>query len=139
MDEDLRVELPEDLANELIGMGFEEVIVFRGLSAEAGTVMTVASASLALGANMATIVVARKEIGEFVTAVRNWVRRKTAGSPEGEVSIDISARRGDEQTRAWVKIESKGGTPELDTAALTAFMISLLTDKAAESAAPAPD
>jgi hypothetical protein len=57
MDEDLRVELPEDLVNELIGMGFEEFIVFRGLSAEAGTVMTVASASLALGANMATIMV----------------------------------------------------------------------------------
>jgi hypothetical protein len=137
MEDEFRAELPEDLADELVGMGFEEFFVFRGFLVETGTVMTVASASVAAGANMATIVVARKELGDFVAAVRDWVRRKAADKPDGEVTIDVSARRGDEETRMRVKIESKNGMPELDTVALTAFITSLLPGKATDDAASA--
>ena len=132
MDEEFRAELPEDLAGELIGMGFEEFFAFRGFLAEAGTVMTLASVSAATGANMVTIIVSRRELGEFVAAVRDWVWRKASGKPGGEVAIDVSARRGDETMRLQVKIESKNGAPEFDTAAFTAFLTSLFPGKAAE-------
>lgn len=136
MEDEVRVELPEDLASKLIDVGFEEFFFFRGFLAEAGTVMTVASAGVAAGANMATILVARTEIGEFVAAVRDWVRRRTAANPDGELVIDVSARHGGEETHLRVKIESKNGTPELDTAALATFITSLFPSRAAEDAAP---
>lgn len=131
MADEIRVELPEDLASELIGAGFAEFFVRRGVLTEAGTVMAVASASLAAGANMATIIVARRELGDFVAAMRDWVRRKAAGKPDAELAIDVSARHGGEETRVRVKIESENGTPNLDTTALTAFITSLFPGQAA--------
>jgi len=47
MNDMIRAQLPADLADELVGKGFEEYLVFRGVLADAGTVMTVASTSAA--------------------------------------------------------------------------------------------
>lgn len=49
MDDVLRAELPADLADELIGQGYEEIFASRGLAADATTVVTVVSAGLAVG------------------------------------------------------------------------------------------
>ena len=84
MDDSLRVELPDDLADELISRGFDEFIAFRGLLADAGTIMTVASASLAVGANTATILVSRDSLREFVSAVGDSLRRKARGKQFGD-------------------------------------------------------
>jgi hypothetical protein len=132
MNDAIRVELPEDLADELVGKGFEEFFVFRGLLSDAGTIVTVTSAGLAFGANFATIIVSRSELGEFVDAVRDWVRRKAGGKPDTEVTIDVSARHGTEETRVRVRVESKNGAPEVDTTALTAFITSLFPPRTAQ-------
>ncbi|MGD0556303.1 MAG: hypothetical protein ABSA93_15165 [Streptosporangiaceae bacterium] len=124
MTDVLHAELPADLADELIAKGFEEFIVLRGIAADVSTIVTVTSAGLAVGANAATIIVARDALSQFVAAVRDWVRRK----PAGELTIDVSARRGNEKTRLRLDITSENGTPEIDTAALTAFIESLFPD-----------
>jgi hypothetical protein len=129
MNDVLHAELPAGLAEELIGNGFEEYIVFRGFPADVATMVTVASAGLAVGANAATIIVSRDALSEFVTAIRDWVRRKAAGHPDGELTIDVSARQGNRKTRLRLEIASENGAPEIDTAALTAFITSLFPDK----------
>jgi hypothetical protein len=127
MNDSVRVELPGDLADELSGKGFEEFFVFRGVLADAGTVVTLASAGIAVSANVATIVVSRDELVKFADAVRDWVRRKATRKADGVVAIDLSARRGDRETRVRLKVESKDGSPELDVVALSAFITSLFT------------
>lgn len=139
MNNVVRAQLPADLADELIDKGFEESLVFRGLLADAGTMMTVASASLAVGANIATIAVSRDELGDFVAAVRDWIRRKAAGKPGGEITIDFAARQGGEETRIHVQVESQNGVPEIDTAALAAFITSLFPRRAAQDATTTSD
>ena len=129
MNDVLRAELPADLADELIGKGFEESFASRGLLTDAGTVVTVASAALAVGANVATIIVSREALGQFAGILRDWVLRKAAGRPDGEVTIEISAARGNEETRLRLEVSSKNGTPQIDTAALTTFITSLLPDQ----------
>jgi hypothetical protein len=95
MDEVIRAQLPADLADKLIGEGFEEFLVFRGFVGDAGTVMTMASAGLAVGANTATIAVSRDQLREFVAGVRAWVLRKALPKPGEEIAIDFvgQARR----------------------------------------------
>lgn len=129
MDDVLCAELPADLADELIGKGFEEFVPFRGFLTEAGTVMTLASTGLAVGANIATILVSREELGEFVAAIRDWVRGKTPSQPTGELAIDVLAKQGGEETRIQVKVVSKNGVSQIDAAALTAFVASLFPDE----------
>jgi hypothetical protein len=131
--------LPADLADELVGKGFEEYLVFRGVLADVGTVMTMASASLAVGANIATIIVSRDEVGDFIAAVRDWVRRKAADKPSREMTIDFAARQGDRETRVLVRVESQGGVPEIDTAALAAFITSAFPRNAVQDASTASD
>jgi hypothetical protein len=128
-DDVLRVELPADLADELIDDGFEEYIAFRGLAAYADTAVTLASTGLAAGANAATILVSRDAIIGFVAAIRAWARRKAASRPDGELTIDISARHGDTETRLRLEVATETGSPEIDTAALAAFITSLFADK----------
>jgi hypothetical protein len=139
MNDTIRVELPEDLADELIGKGFEEFFALRGLLADAGTIATVTSAGLAFGANFATIIVTRSELREFIAAVRDWVRRKAEGKPDTEVTIDVAARHGTEETRVRVRVESKNGAPEVDTAALTAFITSLFPHRTAQGTGTTSD
>ena len=139
MNDVIRAQLPADLADELISKGFEEFLVFRGLLADAGTLMTVASASLAVGANIATIVVSRDELGEFIATVRDWTRRKAAGKPDGELTIDFTARQGDEETRVRVQVEFQDGVLEIDTAALAAFITSLFPRRAGHNATTTSD
>ena len=129
MNDVLHAELPADLADALIEEGFEELVTFRGVPAYVGTVVTVALAGLAAGANAVTIIVSREAISGFVAAIRTWARRKAAGKPDGELTIDISVRRGDAKTRLRLEVVSDNGTPEIDTAALTAFITSLFTDE----------
>lgn len=130
MDDEIRVELPADLAEELTGKGFEELFAFRGVLSDAGTVMTVASTGLAVVANSSIIIVSREELGKFVAAIRDWVRRKPASKPDGEIKIDFSARQGTEEKRLLVKVESVNGTLDIDTTALTTFITSLFFDRA---------
>ena len=78
MNEVLRAELPPDLADELIGKDFEELFASRGPLADAGTVVTVTSAALAVGANVATILVSREALGQFVRTISGWALRKAA-------------------------------------------------------------
>ena len=129
MDDVLRAELPADLADELIGEGFGEIFASRGLVVDAGTVVTVVSAGLAVGANVATILVSREALGQFARAIRDWVLHKAAGHPHGEVMIEISAVRADEKMRLRLEISLENGTPQIDTAALTAFITSLIPDQ----------
>jgi hypothetical protein len=125
MSDVLRVELPAELADELIDEGYEEFIVFRGAVIDAATVLNVAAASLAAGANVATILVARQNVGHFVAALGNWVRRKSASQTGGEVTIDLSARQGDSVKRLRVQLESSSGISDTDAAALKAFVATL--------------
>jgi hypothetical protein len=125
----LVVELPDDLADELIDDGFEEFIVFRGPAEYADAVLTVVSAGLAAGANAATIIVARDAITQFVAAMRAWVRRKAASRPAAELTLDISARHVGTETRLRLEASAENGSPEIDTAALTALITSLFADK----------
>ena len=129
MDDVLRAELPADLADELIGEGFEEIFASRSLVTDAGTVVTVVSAGLAIGANVATILVSREALGQFALAIRDWVLRKAAGRPHGEVMIEISAVRADDKMRLRLEVSSENGTPQIDTAALTVFITSLIPDQ----------
>jgi hypothetical protein len=129
MSDVLRVELPADLADELIDDGFEEFIAFRGLAAYADAAVTLASVGLAAGANAATIIVSRDAIIRFVAAIRAWARRKAASRPDRELTIDISARHGDTETRLRLEVAAENGSPEIDTAALSAFITSLFADK----------
>jgi hypothetical protein len=130
MDDVLRAELPADLADELIGQGYEEIFASRGLAADATTVVTVVSAGLAVGANFATILVSREALGQFARAIRDWVLRKAASRPHGEVMIEISAVRADKKLRLRLEVSSENGTPQIDSAALTAFITSLIPDQA---------
>jgi hypothetical protein len=134
MNDVLHAELPADLADELIGKGFEEFISYRGAIADVGTVLAVASAGLAAGANAATIVVSRDALSAFVAAVGDWIRRKAGGRPDGELTIDFSARRGNEKTRLRLEVTSENGTPDIDAAALTAFITSLFHDRSSGTA-----
>jgi hypothetical protein len=68
INEALRVEVPAELADELIVEGLEEFVVFRDAASDVATLVSVASASLATGANVATTLVARQAVGHFVTA-----------------------------------------------------------------------
>ena len=130
MDDVLRAEMPADLADELIGEGFEEIFASRGLAADAGAVVTVVSAGLAVGANVATILVSREALGQFARAIRDWMLRKAAGRPHDEVVIEISAVRAGEKMRLQLEVSSENGIPQIDTAALTAFVTSLIPDQA---------
>jgi hypothetical protein len=134
MNDVVRAELPADLADALIGEGFEEFAAFRGLLSDAGTVMTVASVGLAAGANVATILVSREAIAEFVSVMRDWLRRRVAGQPGEKLAIDVSAGRQGEETRLRIRAESRNGTLELDAVALTAFITSLFPDSTSGTA-----
>jgi hypothetical protein len=129
MDDVLRAEMPTDLADELIGEGFEEIFASRGLAADAETVVTVLSAGLAVGANVATILVSREALGQFARAIRDWMLRKAAGRQNDEIVIDISAVRAGEKMRLQLEVSSENGIPQIDTAALTAFVTSLIPDQ----------
>ena len=139
MNDVICVRLPADLADELIDEGFEEYPVFRGLLADVGTVISVTSAGLAVGANIATIIVSRNELGEFISAVRDWVLRKAAAKPDGEITIDFIARQGHQETQVCVQVESRNGVPEIDTEALAAFIASVFPRSAAQDATTTSD
>lgn len=128
MNEVLRAELPPDLADELIGKDFEELFASRGPLADAGTVVTVTSAALAVGANVATILVSREALGQFVRTISGWMLRKAARRPDGDVTIEISAARENERMQLRLEVSSENGTPQIDTMALTAFITSLFTE-----------
>lgn len=134
MDEVLHAELPADLADELVDQGFEEFFASRGLLTDAGTVLTLASVGLAAGANAATILVSREAISQFVSVIRGWARRKAEAAPAEEFTIEISATRGNEETRLQLKASSKNGAPQIDTTALTALITSLFPDQSSGSA-----
>lgn len=127
MNDFMHVELPADLADELIGKGFEEYFASRGFVTDADTIVTVASAGLAVGANVATILVSREAVGQFIGSIRDWVQRKATGRPDGKVTIEISVVRGNEETRLSLKVSSKNGVPQIDTTAFTAFITSLFS------------
>lgn len=139
MNDELHVEVPADLADELIGKGFEEFFALRGFLAEAVTVMAVASAGLAAGANAVTIIVSRAELSEFLAVVHAWVQRKSTCQPNGEFAVDISAKQGIETTRLRLEITSKSGTPEIDIATLTTFITALFSDETSRKAISKPD
>jgi hypothetical protein len=128
MSDELRVELPDDLADELIRQGFEESFARRGgLLADTGTVMTVAANVLAVGGNSTLIVVSRKDIAVFVAAVRDWVFRKEASTPDQEIKISISARQGEIKRNFTGHFVANGDIADVDTAGLGSFVLSLFT------------
>jgi hypothetical protein len=128
MTNEIRTQLPDDLADELISQGFEESLNLRsGLLADAGTVMTVASNVLGIGGNSTLILVSRKDIGVFVAAVRDWILRKKASKPENEIALDFSVKRGESKKHLEMRFESSDGIADMDTAALTSFISSLFT------------
>jgi hypothetical protein len=139
MDEVIRAQLPADLAYELIGEGFEEFLAFRGLVGDAETVMTMASAGLAVGANTATIAVSRDQLHEFVAGVRAWILRKALRNSGEEIAIDFVARQGGEAMRVSIRVESRNGAAEIDTAALAAFITSLFPQRAAHDVSATSD
>ena len=121
MDDALRVELPAELADELIADGFDEFLSFRG-SAEAVTILSVASASLAAGANVATILIAREQTGRFLTGLRHWIRRKAASQVSDEVKIDISVQAGGRTRRLRIQLESSDDLSDTDVELVTASL-----------------
>lgn len=134
MTDELRAELPEDLADELIRQGFEESLGLRsGFLTDAGTVMTVASNILAIGGNSTLIVVSRRDIGVFVAAVRDWMLRKKAPRPDYEITFDFSARQGESERHLTMRFDSSNGMAEVDTTALGSFVSSLFAGMPIES------
>ena len=59
---------------------------------------------------------------------------RSAGKPGREMTIDFAARQGDCVTRVHVRVESQDGVPEIDTAALAAFITSVFPRNAVEDA-----
>jgi hypothetical protein len=134
MIEEVCAEVPDDLADELIDQGFEEYLAFRSdFLTDAGTVITVAANVLAIGGNAVLIMVSREEVGKFVTAVRDWILRKKPAQPDSVVSIDISARCGEDKMRLHLQVESDNGAPHLDTSALSSLVSSLFAELPGES------
>lgn len=125
MNDVLRAELPIELADELIGKGFKRYVAFRGFLTDAETIVTVVSAGLAVGANVATILVSREAFDEFVATIHDWIRSKAAGQLDGRFIVDVSARQGDVETRLRLQVSSTNGMPQVDTTALNAFITSL--------------
>ena len=130
MTDTLYVEVPVELAEKMINVGFEEYVPLRSLAAEAATVVTFASASLSVGANFVTILVSRDALTEFLATVRGWVQRKPCLQPENKVEIDISVRKGKAESRIRIESTSNDGIPQVDLDALKILMGSLFVDDA---------
>jgi hypothetical protein len=76
MGDELCVEVSGDLAEILTGAGFDEVVSFRGFETDSYTVLTVIPATIAVAANLATILVSREAVGDLIDGIRSWM-----GSP----------------------------------------------------------
>ena len=128
MTDTLFVEVPAELAEKMINEGFEEYVPFRSLAAEAGTIVTIASAGLSVGANFITILVSRDTLTEFLAAVRDWVQRKAYLQPGNKIEINISARKGRAESKVRIESISEDGIPQIDLDALETLIDSLFAD-----------
>ena len=55
------------------------------------------------------------------------------------MTIDFATRQGDYETRVHVRVESQGGVPEIDTAALAAFITPAFPRNAVQDASTTSD
>lgn len=122
------MEMPAELAERLTGEGFDEVVSFRGYTADAHVMLTVAPAGLAAAANLVTILVSRDAFKDLIEGVRAWMIRRTGHESGSEFAIEISARRGNERSSvrvtAWRDVP--GDIPQIDTSALVSLVESIL-------------
>lgn len=140
MSDELCVEVPADLAESLTGPGFDEVVSFRGFAAEAYAVLTVVPATLAVAANAATILVSREAVGDLIEGIRAWMGRLAGSGVGGEFVVKISAYRGSTRTtlRLTARYDTPEGAPQIDTAALTSLIESMLADSQGDHDAALP-
>jgi hypothetical protein len=140
---EIRVVLTDELGDELIRRGFEESLGSRSVLADAGTVMTITSTGLSVGASVCIIVVSRTDLRSFVDGIRDWVLGKAKGRREegghaNEIKISASAKTAQGEARAEVEVSYTDGTPNIDTSALAALLTSLFPDSGEDAAGDAP-
>lgn len=130
MGDELCVEVSGDLAEILTGAGFDEVVSFRGFETDSYTVLTVVPATIAVAANLATILVSREAVGDLIDGIRSWMGRHAKLGVGSEFVVEVSARRGSTRTRLRItsRYDTREGAPKMDTAALTSLAESIFTD-----------
>lgn len=130
MSDEICVEMPAELAEGFTGDGFDEVVSFRGFTADAYAVLTVIPAGLAVAANMATILVSREAIKELIEGIRAWMTRRAGREPGSELVIEISARKGNEESRVRLtsRRDAQSGMSPIDTSALASLVESMFSD-----------
>jgi hypothetical protein len=134
----VRVAVPGDLARELLREGLSEVKRVRG--ADAQMILTIAETTVGLTANLATILVAKDEIGAFIQALRRWMADSTGRESGSEFTLEAS--RHDTHAEVKVRITSRrddaSQPPGVDVAAVESLVRAIFTDPAAPESSP-PD
>jgi len=116
------VQVPEEFADELAMAGFAEVDQPRLGGYEAQAVVTFVTTAVGFTANVATIVVAKDKIADFVRLLRSWMWRRTGSHPGSEFVIEVTSRSGGSEL--WLKCRrpAVGVDPLVDTAALMTLL-----------------
>jgi hypothetical protein len=121
------VEVPGQFAEELVSAGFRKTRPVRDGGIE--PVLTLVATGAGIGADMATILLAKDAVGDFIVRLRAWMTHHGRSQQGSEVVVDISRRSPDGYVRVHLKISRTGphSAPDVDMQAVESLMGSVFT------------
>lgn len=133
MPELVRLEVPDEFAEELARVGFDVIEPVRGGGFEAQAVLTLVATGLGAAANLATIVVAKDAVADFTRRLRAWIARRAGSGPGGEVVVTVTCRSPGARTelRLVSRRTGTGGSTQVDLAALVSLLDGVFADGSA--------
>jgi hypothetical protein len=106
------VEVPGQFAEELVSAGFRKTRPVRDGGIE--PVLTLVATGAGIGADMATILLAKDAVADFMARLRVWMTQHGKSQPGSEVVTDISGRSPDGDVRVHLKVSRTGPHPATD-------------------------
>jgi hypothetical protein len=133
MVDEVIVQLPGELAAELVGAGFRRVRRLRGGGVE--PVLTFAATGAGLAADAATILLAKDAAADFVARLRSWMARRGRSQNGGEFIVEVSHRSPgtDSRLRLVARWDAGVAAPAVDMQALTSLLGSVFAEGGAVS------
>jgi hypothetical protein len=137
MPDAILIEVPEQFAEDLVNAGFDEAEPMRGGASEAQAILTLALTSTGFAANVATILIAKDALSDFISRLRSWLNRHTGEKEGSELIIEVTSRSPEVQShiRIVARRMAAGAPPEVDLQKLTSLLQSMI---APDGARPAP-
>lgn len=128
MPDAIVVQVPGEFAEDLVRVGFDELEPVRGGGGEAQAILAFAVTSISFAADVATIIVAKDALNDFISRLRSWLFRRTGEKEGSELIIEVTSRSS--RVQSSIRLVSRRTTadaaPELDLRNIESLMQAIL-------------